>query len=101
MIKPKAPSWFVRKLREMDSTLRVAWIGPGEWGIYQVVKYTKKMGRWGDIELAKIIERKNFITSYSSIGGRILSDIRRYDRKYFGRKTGYEEFCKEHNIAYL
>ena len=84
----------------MDSTLRVAWIGPGEWGIYQIVKYTKQMGDWYGMKIAKIEERKNLITSYPDIGGRILSDIRRYNRKQFARKTGYEDFCKEHNIAY-
>ena len=96
MLLPKAPSWFTRKLRELNPTLGVAHSGtPNGWRITQKIPYRHDYGWWEGHHITATKYRNEHVMFIPEIGSRVFSELQECHTNRF--KT-FVDYCKHFNI---
>ena len=96
MLLPKAPSWFVHKLREHNSSLGVAHSGtPQGWRITQKEPYYHDLGIWEGMHLREVRFKNKHIMYIPEIGSRVFAEL---EECWLPRFKSYEAYCKHFNI---
>jgi hypothetical protein len=93
MEKPTVPTWFRKKLKEFDSSLRVEFnTNTGKWDIQEPYKKVIYCGEW---EGEKIYELRTFwstIFGMPQLGSRIFTWLKEVKRNRF---NGYRDMMEK------
>jgi hypothetical protein len=77
---PKAPSWFSKKLRELDPRL-VVFFNPSvkKWEIAQKLKRVQNCGFWNGMKILRVVEYRSKVLHIESLGSKVFKWIREND----------------------